>query len=176
MSEQIFNLEPDIKIKAYDHQGKSINEFSELYNESEKNKLDVFLTFNVLSVDTEIWEDRDVAKYCLVDFDSRDSYLKNKKIALIRNIHEKKPATSGVDIFISKNENGMDDLQCKMFKKPVNNDLKDIDFHLVKTRTSESVQVKKENVTIFAYFNLPRKIEFDEIITFPSPQKPKEPF
>jgi len=178
--DDIINKEPRIKIEIYDHKGKSIQKFSDLLRATQDNKLDVILTFDVKKVDDEI-EDKEVVTYNLVDFSSRDSYLKNKKIALEEHIYKYKPVTPGAgnNIIVEKNKNGLSNLECKLYKVP-NNDSTDnkkvIDLSLKEKGTDDPIFFKRENVRILAYFNLPRKIEFDEVITFPSPEKPKESF
>jgi len=70
-------------------------------------------------------------------------------------------------------------LSCKLKKNPIvdSNNIKTIRPYFKKEDgEGGDFDIKQENIRIFAYFNLPRKIENDELMTFSSPSKQEKLF
>ena len=173
---ETINKIPRIKVKVYNEEDKPVDKPIELWRKPENNKVDIILIFNVRELDTEI-EDETVAWYDLVDFSSKSAYLTNKKIALINYVYDN---FSPREIDIEQEDiTNISGLSCKLKKNPIvdSNNIKTIRPYFKKEDgEGGDFDIKQENIRIFAYFNLPRKIENDELMTFSSPSKQEKLF
>ena len=173
------NKTPNIKIKLYDSTNKPVDNYAELKKNFQENKLDIILTFSVNKLEAEIEEEEfPVAVYMLKNRDSEEKYLENKKEALIENLCQTKLEVGDEKIEFEdkeKNLNNLDRIKCLIKKAPSDSaDKKDLDIKI--TADSQEYTIHTKNIRLFAYFNLPKKIEYDELITFPSPPKKPESF
>lgn len=169
--------EPSVKIKLYDANRKPVENYAGLKVHNQKNWIDVILTFSVTRKDIEFEEEEfPLATYSLINLDSEEKYLANKKRALIDNLYKNK-LDGGKIIELDKEDENLNNLvlKCLITKSPsVNSDELRLDIKI--TADSQEYNIQDENVRLFGYFNLPKKIEYDELITFPSPPKTPDPF
>jgi hypothetical protein len=168
-----------VEVKVYNEKGESVDSAAELWRKPHDNKVDIILIFDVENVEEEIG-DESIAWYDFIDYSSKDVYLTNKKDALIKYFFNDVIAETDeyyeVDEKKITNASG---LTCKIEKNPMvdSNSVEIIKPHFFKKENeTTNFIINEKNITMFAYFNLPRRIENDELMTFPSPSKPKEPF
>jgi len=174
------NEEPRVKIKIYDYTGKPIDSHTKLKLKHEQNKIDIILTFFPTKAETEIEEGEVIASYLLFNKSSREQYLENKKRALIDNLYKKKLENVDKKLEIEQKEdnlNNLDDIKCAITRAP-SDPTKNNKIQLkVKIWVGgEEYDILDQNQRLFAYFSIPNRIEYDELITFPSPSKTPKPF
>nr|CAG8552282.1 8844_t:CDS:2 [Entrophospora candida] len=169
---------PELSIKIYECTGKPITNVTELYKNKYENKIDIFLDFFVKETNVKIGKTERVVTYLLTDNVSKAGYEICKKEALLRHVRknnvDKQPDGERK---IDKNENGVDGLKCVIKKYPASPDNSNenrIDVEII--ASDGSVTIPEKNIKLYAYFNLPQRTEYDELKTFPSPQKEEKPF
>lgn len=175
-------LDPEVTITIKNSKNKPIKDYSELLNDQDKNKVDIFLDFFPKTRTTRIEDDVLVAEYKLKARNSKEAYLRNKKEALIKYICDFL-ITSSESHKVDKehiNNEEVGNLECEIVKFSVNNNdgtkKEEIRAKLrqVGASTAQDITVTIDNTELIPGFNLPRK--FDELITFPSPQRAPDPF
>jgi len=171
---------PKIKIKFLDSDNKIVENVSQLWKDSDKNRARVFVKFIAKSVDIEFKKQEELASYLLINRSSKEAYLQNRKDAIIRHIYECDGLfIDGSKFYEVENFKGFkagekDKIECKIQKEPVGDNKRGKIKLLITEKSDQRVfTISEEAIEIVPTFSIPA--EFDEMITFPSSPPKKKP-